>query len=113
MKIVHYSEVEERIEKEGDDVRMRWLATEEEGAENAVMRYVRVGKSTEFHSHPWEHHVFVLRGKGAVKKEDGEEVEIEPGTFVFIPKNERHQFLNRGEGYLEFICVIPSKVFRK
>jgi len=113
LKIVHYEEVEERVESEGDEVRMRWLALEEEGAKNCVMRYVRVGKNTEFHSHPWEHHVFVTKGRGAVKKENGEEVEIFPGTFIFIPKNEKHQFLNRGEDFLEFICVIPSKEFRK
>jgi mannose-6-phosphate isomerase-like protein (cupin superfamily) len=42
-----------------------------------------------------------------VVREDGS-VKAGPGTAIFIPPDETHQFKNTGEQLLRFICVIPS-----
>ncbi len=62
---------------------------------------------TPFHTHPWEHEVFVLSGKGTVKRKDGE-TEIGPGSFVFVPPDEEHAFANAGTETFTFLCVIPA-----
>ena len=89
-------------------VKKRVLIGPAQGAPNYVMRLFTLGKggATPYHTHPWEHEVFVLAGKGAVRGADGDH-SIEEGDFAYVPPNEAHQFLNRGEDALEFICVVP------
>jgi mannose-6-phosphate isomerase-like protein (cupin superfamily) len=50
--------------------------------------------------------VFVHEGKGAVWR-TGEWVDVEPGTAVFVPGGEEHQFLNTGAAPLRFVCLVP------
>jgi len=40
----------------------------------------------------------------------GEEEEhvLRPGTVVFVPPNEPHQFKNTGRTTLKFICLVPA-----
>ena len=79
-----------------------------DGAPNFCMRVfdVEPGSSTPFHSHPWEHEVFVLSGQGVVKSE-GTETQIARDSVIFVEPNEQHCFLNSGKKPLRFICVIP------
>ena len=51
---------------------IRWLVGEAEGAPNFAMRQfeVAVGGHTPKHSHPYEHEVFVLEGRGVVLEGD-------------------------------------------
>jgi len=90
---------------------MRWLITEDDGAENFVMRLVEVkpGDERTPHIHPWEHEIFVLKGKGIVKDED-KEIEFGAGDVIFIPPNEPHEFINVGDEDLVFLCMIPAGV---
>ena len=67
---------------------------------------VEPGSSTPFHSHSWEHEVFVLSGQGVVIGEEGE-TPISSGSVVFVAPNEQHCFANNGNEPLRFICVIP------
>lgn len=67
---------------------------------------IKPGSSTPFHSHEWEHEVFVLSGRGKVKDERGE-TQVGEGDFVFVAPDERHCFTNAGDDNLRFICVIP------
>ncbi|MBA7613617.1 hypothetical protein ES703_20868 [subsurface metagenome] len=80
----------------------------DEGAPRFIMRvfHVEPGCSTPFHSHWWEHEVFVLEGDGVVKSRE-DESKIGEGMVVFIAPNEEHCFTNTGNGVLRFICVIP------
>lgn len=89
-------------------VSMRWVISEKEGAENFALRIFTVepGGHTPLHTHPWEHEVFVLKGKGAVVNE-GKDVPLNAGDVVFVPADEEHQFKNVGDSEMEFICLIP------
>ncbi|MCD6451911.1 MAG: cupin domain-containing protein [Acidobacteria bacterium] len=110
MKVEHYRNIKaEEVKGEGiSGVHIRWVITKEDGAPNFAMRVFEVapGGNTPSHQHPWEHEVFVLKGKGKAVGKDGEK-EIGPGTIIFVPPNEPHQFVNVGEEPLEFICLIP------
>ncbi|MCD6358386.1 MAG: cupin domain-containing protein [Dehalococcoidia bacterium] len=107
MKIADYSGVKANEEVSG--VLMRVLIGAEEGAPNFVMRLfeVKSGCSTPFHTHNWEHEVFILSGQGKVKNEKEEETPITNGDFVFVAPNEKHCFINDGSDTLRFICLIP------
>lgn len=93
----------------GEGVAIRWLITTEHGAPNFAMRIIEVqpGGGTPFHTHPEEHEVYVLEGKGALLDEEEKEMALAPGDVAFVLPNEQHQFVNRGDTMLRFICVIP------
>ena len=66
MKIFHYQDVEAKeAEENASKLRVRWLITKETGAENFAMRLfeMEAGGYSPFHSHPWEHEVFILEGR--------------------------------------------------
>jgi len=110
MKVTHYSEVPaENPGGETKGVTIRWVISAEDGAPNFYMRVFEVspGGYSPLHSHPWEHEVYILSGEGEVVREDGG-AKLRPGTAVFIPPGETHQFRNTGEQLLRFICVVPS-----
>ncbi len=69
---------------------------------------LKPGASTPYHSHDWEHEVFVVDGKIKVKSTDGETV-VEKGAFIFVQPNEEHQFINIGDKLAHFICVVPNR----
>jgi len=81
----------------------------DEGAPNFCMRVFEVepGASTPSHSHPWEHEVFILSGRGVVVDGEGKETEIMKDSVIFIPSNEHHCTVNTGNEPLRFICLIP------
>ncbi len=87
----------------------RWLITPGDGAPNFAMRVFRMvpGGEAPPHSHEWEHEVFILSGRGRATL-DGEEHDLQPGTFLFIPGGVKHTFRNDGEEDLVFICLIPA-----
>ena len=106
MKVNHYLETGGTEEVPG--VLCRVVIGPEDGAPRFTMRLfeVRPGGSTPFHSHWWEHEVFILSGEGTVKGK-GEEKAIGTGTVVFIAPDEEHCLVNNGKEILRFICVIP------
>jgi len=110
MKVKQFQEIEaEPVNMEGaDHVFIRWLVSEKDGAERFAMRLFEIQKDgrTPLHQHQWEHEVFVLEGDGAVWKE-GKEVTIPPGTAVFVPPEEKHCFINKGENLFRFLCMVP------
>ena len=110
MLVRHASEVrQDDVEMEGTEkVRIRWLVAEVDGAPNFAMREfcVAPGGHTPYHAHDWEHEVYVIDGKGVVAGEEGE-TPLEPGTVVFIPGGEKHNFKNTGVKTLRFLCLIP------
>jgi quercetin dioxygenase-like cupin family protein len=95
-------------------VAMRVVISEGDGAPSFIMRVFELqpDAQTFLHTHWQEHEVFVLAGKGAVRSETGETT-IEAGSVVFVAPNESHQFVNRGEEVLRFVCLIPADRHRK
>lgn len=67
------------------------------------------GGHTAFHSHPFEHGVVVLKGRGEVMSAQGAKP-LESGRVVFVAPDELHQFRNVGDEPLEFLCVVPARV---
>jgi quercetin dioxygenase-like cupin family protein len=110
MKIVHYEQVEASpVEMDGAvGCRIRCLVGPEDHAPSFSMRQfeVAVGGHTPRHSHGYEHEVFVLEGTGAVLEGDQEHA-LRPGSVVFVPPNQLHQFRNTGTSPLKFLCLIP------
>jgi len=89
-------------------VEKRILVGPAEAAPNFSMRKFTVGEGgcSPYHTHPWEHEVYVLSGQGEVRYAGGSQA-VEPGDFVFVPPNDEHQFVNRGDAPLEFLCMVP------
>jgi len=108
MKVQHYECTAAEPAEDIPGLSVRWVISEEDGAPNFAMRVFDVasGAASPFHQHPWEHEVFILQGKGAVKGATGE-TPFEAGYVVYVKPDEQHQFVNKGDDILRFICLIP------
>jgi quercetin dioxygenase-like cupin family protein len=95
-------------EEDAKATKIKWLISEKDGAPNFLMRQftLQAGGFTPFHSHDWEHEVYVLEGHGKVRYEEREEA-IQPGDAILINPNEKHQF-RAGTDVLKFICMVPK-----
>ena len=111
MKRTNPTQIEwEEVKEQGaQGVRKKVLIGEKEGAPNFIMRMFEVepGGTTPCHSHPWEHEVYVLSGRGKVFA-GGKEIEIAPGDALLIEPDEEHQFKNPYSQPLIFLCLIPK-----
>jgi len=78
-------------------------------APNFILRVFDIGPggTTPFHSHEWEHEMYVLSGQGACVTEDGE-TPLVPDDAVFMPGGQKHCFKNTGDEMLRVICLIPA-----
>ncbi|MEW6217191.1 MAG: cupin domain-containing protein [Candidatus Bipolaricaulota bacterium] len=86
----------------------RVLVGPSDGAPTFAVRLFTLtpGGHTPAHTHPFEHGVVVLRGRGAVLTTTGL-VPIQEGSVVFVPSGDYHQFRNGGPERLDFLCIIP------
>ncbi|MCK5059002.1 MAG: cupin domain-containing protein [Candidatus Aminicenantes bacterium] len=111
MIVKKYQEVEKsQVIKEGvKDVSIRWLIGEDSGAPNFYLRLFEVapGGYTPLHTHPWEHEVFVVEGKGKINTGE-RSLPIEKGSFALVLPGEQHRFENTGDTTLKFLCIIPT-----
>jgi quercetin dioxygenase-like cupin family protein len=110
IKIFHYEHVNAEEAYNGSSkLKVRWLITEDMGANNFVMRLFELEPNSHspFHRHSWEHEVFILEGEGLVVNEQTEN-KVKAGYVIFIPRNEKHQFKNTGESLLKFLCLVPT-----
>jgi quercetin dioxygenase-like cupin family protein len=89
-------------------VTMRLLLGRGDGAPTFAMRHFTVepGGCTPRHSHDYEHEVLVLGGRARIEQ-DGEFADLHPGDVVFVRPGTLHQFVNAGDGPLEFLCLVP------
>lgn len=108
MKVQHYTETVAQPAEGIPGVSVRWVINKGDGAPNFAMRVfdVQPGSASPYHTHPWEHEVFILQGEGVVRTAHGEEPFREE-YVVYVAPNEEHQFVNQGEDILRFICLIP------
>jgi len=113
MKVIHYSAAASHVFDNEIVKRVtgRVVIGKDDGAGTFCMRVFTVAASgyTPKHSHTWEHEVFVHSGRGKIFRE-GEWVDVESGSVLFIPGGEEHQFKNTGNDDFIFICVIPSGI---
>ena len=102
MKISNYLDTEPKEEMPG--VVKREVITADDGAPTFAMRVIDVkpGTSSPYHTHPWEHEVFIISGQGVLKGEHGE-TPISGGSVFFIALNEHHCITNTGNETLHFI----------
>jgi len=111
MNVFNYETVASAdVENGASKVRVKWLITKAMGAKNFAMRLFEVEPNgySPLHTHPWEHEVFILEGKGIVF--DGEKATpFKANDVVFIPSDERHQFKNTGRKQLKFLCLVPNE----
>ena len=116
MKVQNYESVEQQtVEMEGaHDCKVRQLIGENHGAPTFAMRQFEVapGGYTPRHSHPYEHEIFVLEGRGEAIEGDTPHV-IKSGDVLLVTPDEVHQFRNTGEGPLKFLCLIPNDAAQK
>jgi len=93
-----------------DNVKIKIVLGDAEGAPNFIMRLFEIGPggNTPRHSHNWEHEVYVLEGNG-IAFANGKDTQVEPGDALLIPPNEEHQFRNNSKEPFQFICLIPKK----
>jgi len=114
MKAVSFRDVEPMKSAPGvgsvpKGVAIRRIFGKEDGA-SFSMRVVESDPSDELphgiHTHAWEHHVFVVGGKGIIITEDRETL-VKPGDCVFISSNEPHTIGPRAgtEPFLFVDCV--------
>lgn len=110
MKLINYKKVKaEKIDDpQAKDASIRWAISKEDGAPNFALRVPEIepGGYTPYHSHEWEHEIFIKKGSGKLVWE-GKSFPLKEGDVIFIPGGEKHQFLNNSRGILEFICIIP------
>jgi quercetin dioxygenase-like cupin family protein len=80
----------------------------DDGAPNFCMRVFDLdpGAATPFHTHAWEHEVYILEGNGVAVSEQNE-TPVSRDSVIFVPGEEKHCFRNTGDKNLRFICVIP------
>ncbi len=109
MKIAHYSQTPAQP-AEVPGVGIRGVINKNDGAPHCAMRVIEVqpGRNTPYHTHGFEHEVYILEGKGVVRAPDGDQP-VSPGMVVYVPADEEHGFFNQGDDILRFICVIPHQ----
>jgi len=111
MKVQSIEQHEQKpVQMEGaSEAKMRMLVGPADGAGNFHMRQFEVapGGFTPHHSHDYEHEILVLSGTGLAKSQQGDRP-LQPGDVVYVPPNEKHQFVNQGDQPLSFICLIPA-----
>lgn len=89
---------------------MKVLVSPTEGWEGYVMRIfqIEVGGYTPKHNHPWPHINYIVSGKGRLHF-GGKDIDVEVGSFAYVPSNSEHQFSNIGNEVFEFICIVPEE----
>ena len=98
------------VQMEGaTETKMRMLIGPDDGATSFHMRHFEItpGGHTPHHSHDYEHEILILSGGGIVKSEQGDRP-FTTGDVIFIPINEKHQFIQSGDNPCTLICLVPA-----
>jgi quercetin dioxygenase-like cupin family protein len=89
-------------------VTIRWLWADPDGAPTFALRLFEVqrGAASPYHTHPYEHEVYILSGQARLRGEAQEHL-LEPGDTALVLPGEQHQFVNAGPDTLRFLCGVP------
>jgi quercetin dioxygenase-like cupin family protein len=92
-----------------ENVFVRWLIDENDGAHNFAMRRFEIKSKTivPLHNHPQDHEIYILSGDGKFFNDNGQEEIMKSGDVLYIPPNEKHSIENIGISDLVFLCLIP------
>ncbi len=104
----HIDEIPFERVPQAENTYIKWVFSPKDGVPNFSMRIFRVeagGKIPE-HSHPWEHEILMLKGRGKIKV-GGKEYEVKEGNAIYIPPDEPHEYYAYEE--IMFLCMIPNK----
>ena len=87
----------------------RVLVSPEQGWDGWVMRLFDIdpGGHTPQHAHDWPHINFVAGGRGVLHL-DGEDYQLEAGSYAFVPAGLKHQFRAAADEPLSFVCIVPE-----
>lgn len=109
MQIKHSDQVSAKVVEEAEGVTIRWLWSDADGAPTFALRLFEVepGGCTPFHTHGFEHVVYILSGQAIVRGESEEHPLVMGDTTLVMP-DEVHQFINPGTVPLRFLCAIPK-----
>jgi len=109
MQITDYTQMPARDFPGIEGVNIRWMLGKKDGAPNFALRIIEVepGHNTPFHSHDYEHEVYIMNGSGYLRDVEGNEHAFQPGAVIFVEPNEEHGFYNTSDETLRFICVVP------
>lgn len=93
-----------------EKVKVRYLIDERHGSDRFALRLYTVEKGghTPLDEHEYEHHVYVLSGRGLLRqsKENSTRLTtLRAGDAIFIPSNAVHQFSNEQDEPFVFLCV--------
>jgi quercetin dioxygenase-like cupin family protein len=112
MKVESFDKVKlEDVSVEGAvGTKIRWLISQKDNAPNFALRMFEVqpGGMTPFHTHAWEHEVFVLEGEGELVLA-GEKKPFKRYDVIYVDPEIYHQFMNTGESVMKFLCIVPHE----
>jgi quercetin dioxygenase-like cupin family protein len=111
MRHFYHAEIPlEDIEAPAVGARRRWLVDVSVDSPNFTVAEVEVqpGGSTLYHTHPYEHAMFILEGTGEVVESTGTSP-LMPWEVLYIASNELHQIRNTGGKMLKFLSVEPTQ----
>ena len=101
MLVRNYKEVP--VVNTGHGAEKRVVIGPKEGAPNFVMRVIDMPPGASYyHSHDWEHEVFVLSGEASLVGENGE-TRLKPNDVIYIAPFEKHGLANDGDKAFRFI----------
>jgi quercetin dioxygenase-like cupin family protein len=98
----------EQVAAEGSrGASIQWLLGKKEDVPHFFMRLVTVepGGVIPLHNHEAIHEMYIVKGRGAVLRPEGE-TPVTEGDFIYMPPNEVHGTRNTGSEPLQFICCI-------
>lgn len=77
-------------------------------AEGVTVRLHRIpAAGIPAHAHPRRHAIWVLAGEGRLTVEDLGDLQLEPGSFVYIPSTLCHEFHRTTEGMEILTVTLP------
>ncbi len=89
--------------------KIEWIWGKDDNVPNFALRRFTIhpGGEIGLHSHPEEHQIFILTGKGLVFNDKDQEFIIVADDSLYVPPGEAHGYKNTGDSDLIFLCVIP------
>lgn len=108
MQIKHVLEIPAAPVEGVPGMMVRWLWAAPDGAPTFALRLFEVqpGAATPYHTHPYEHEIYILNGQAKLRVE-AQEGALDRGDTALILPDELHQLVNTGTEALRFLCAIP------